>query len=85
MTEDQLKMRYQQMENNFNVAVISNNGDEIKKCITSDWVLVEGQEGIIPQEGFFKVLQQGLFSHSIMTKENDRWPSILAHLIPVKE
>lgn len=69
MTEEQLKNQFQEIEDNFNVAVISNSVDEIKKCVTSDWVLVDSQGGIILQEGFFKVLEQGLLSHSTMTKE----------------
>ena len=69
MTEEQLKKQFQEIEDNFNVAVISNSVDEIKKCVTCDWVLVDSQGGIIPQEGFFKVLEQGLLSHSTMTKE----------------
>jgi ketosteroid isomerase-like protein len=69
MTEEQFKRQFQEIEDKFNLAVISNNVDEIKKCITSDWVLVDSQGGIIPQEGFFRVLQQGQLSHSTMTKE----------------
>src|ERR1700755_677130 len=69
MTEEQSKNLFQQIEDNFNLAVISNSIDEIKKCVTSDWVLVDSQGGIIPQEGFFKVLEQGLLSHSTMTKK----------------
>jgi ketosteroid isomerase-like protein len=69
MTEEQLKKQFQEIEDNFNVAVISNSVDEIKKCVTSDWVLVDGQGGIIPQEVFFSVLQQGQLSHLTMTKE----------------
>ena len=30
---------------------------------------MDGQGGIIPQEGFFSVLQNGQLSHSTMTKE----------------
>jgi ketosteroid isomerase-like protein len=69
MTEEQLKKQFQEIEDNFNIAVLSNNVDEIKKCVTSDWVLVDSQGGIIPQEGFFSVLQQGQLSHLTMTKE----------------
>jgi ketosteroid isomerase-like protein len=69
MTDEELKKQFQEIENNFNTAVISNSIDEIKKCITSDWVLVDSQGGIIPQENFFSVLEQGLLSHSTMTKE----------------
>lgn len=43
--------------------------DEIKKCITSDWVLVDSQGGIIPQQGFFNVLEQGTLVHHTMTKQ----------------
>ena len=69
MTEEQLKKQFQKIEDNFNKAVISNRVDEIKKCITRDWVLVDSQGGIILQERFFSVLEQGLLSHSAMTKE----------------
>ncbi|MGN6341203.1 MAG: nuclear transport factor 2 family protein [Ginsengibacter sp.] len=69
MTDEQLILEFQVIEDNFNRAVITNNADEIKKCITEDWVLIDSQGGIIPQEGFFKVLEQGLLSHSTMTKK----------------
>ena len=69
MTELELKKKFQHIEDNFNKAVVSNNVNEIKKCITEDWVLVDSQGGIIPQERFFNVLEQGLLSHSSMTKE----------------
>src|SRR5690606_11392025 len=57
------------IEDNFNNAVISNKVNEIKKCVTEDWVLVDSQGGIIPQDRFFKVLDQGLLSHDTMTKQ----------------
>ena len=69
MTEDQLKNHFQEIEDNFNKAVITNDINEIKKYITSEWVLVDRQGGIITQERFFSVLEQGLLSHSTMTKE----------------
>ena len=69
MTDEQLIIEFQIIEDNFNKAVISNKVDEIKKCITEDWVLIDTQGGIIPQEGFFKVLEQGLLTHSTMTKK----------------
>lgn len=69
MTDEHLITEFQKIEDAFNQAVISNNVDEIKNCITEDWVLVDGQGGIIPQERFFTVVEQGLLSHSTMTKE----------------
>jgi ketosteroid isomerase-like protein len=69
MTDEQLITEFQQIEDNFNVAMISNSVGEIKKCITRDWVLVDSQGGIIPQERIFGVIEQGLLSHSTMSKE----------------
>lgn len=69
MTNAQLINHFQIIENNFNEAVISNRIDEIKKCITEDWILVDSQGGIITQERFFNVLEQGLLAHFTMTKE----------------
>ena len=69
MTSEQLISAFQIIEDNFNEAVISNKVEEIKKCVTEDWVLVDSQGGILPQERFFNVLDQGLLSHHTMTKE----------------
>ena len=69
MTNERVISEFQQIEDTFNKAVISNKVEAIKKCITSEWVFADSQGGIIPQEGFFKVLEQGLVSHSTMTKE----------------
>lgn len=68
MNEIDLIKEFQHIEDNFNRAVVTNDIAEIKKYITSDWVLVDSQGGIIPQERFFEVLKQGLLSHSTMTK-----------------
>jgi ketosteroid isomerase-like protein len=69
MTDQQLISEFQQIEDRFNKAVISNKVDEIKKCVTDDWVLVDSQGGIIPGEKFFYVVEQGMLSHATMTKE----------------
>ncbi|WP_149525307.1 nuclear transport factor 2 family protein [Sphingobacterium hotanense] len=69
MNEIDLIKEFQHIEDNFDRAVVTNDIAEIKKCITSDWVLVDSQGGIIPQEQFFQVLKQGLLSHSAMSKE----------------
>lgn len=69
MKDEELIQQFQKIEDAFNNAVITNSVAEIKKCITHDWVLVDSQGGIIPQERFFSVLEQGLLSHSTMSKE----------------
>ena len=69
MTEYDLKKEFEAVEDNFNKAVISNNVEAISKCIAPEWVLVDAQGGIIPRENFFYVVEQGLLSHTTMTKE----------------
>lgn len=69
MTEEQLIRQFQEIEDRFNQAVVSNDVAKIRKCITDDWVLVDAQGGIIPQERFFNVVEQGALSHSSMTKQ----------------
>ncbi|NOT94356.1 nuclear transport factor 2 family protein [Ferruginibacter sp.] len=69
MKQEQLIKEFQTIEDNFNKAVISNNIDEISKCISTDWVLVDAQGGIIPKERFYDVVVQGLLKHTTMTKE----------------
>lgn len=69
MNLNELIKYFQHIEDNYNKAVVTNDINEIKKCITTDWVLVDAQGGIIPQEKFFTVLEQGLLSHTTMCKQ----------------
>ena len=69
MTDEQLITEFQVIENAFNEAVISNSVEKISKCISSDWVLVDAQGGIIPRDRFFYVVEQGMLTHTTMTKE----------------
>ncbi len=72
MTQKEIIGKFQTIEDNFIKALVSNDVTEIKKCITPDWVLIDSQGGIIPQERFFSVLEQALLSHSTMMKEISR-------------
>lgn len=67
--QDTLFSTFQKIEDDFSEAVISDNVERIKQCITEDWVLVDAGGGMIPQERFFDVLRQGLLSHHTMRKE----------------
>jgi ketosteroid isomerase-like protein len=69
MKDEELIHEFQAVENAFNEAVISNNVDEISKCIAADWVLIDAQGGIIPRQGFIYAVEQGLLSHTTMSKE----------------
>ncbi|MEQ1585402.1 MAG: nuclear transport factor 2 family protein [Cyclobacteriaceae bacterium] len=69
MTDEQLIKEFQNVEDVFNQAIISNDLSAISKCISEDWVLIDAQGGIIPRERFYYVLEQGLLRHTTMTKE----------------
>jgi ketosteroid isomerase-like protein len=69
MTDEQLIREFQKLEDAFNQAMISNSVEEISKCISADWVLVDAQGGIIPRERIMNVIEQGMLNHSTMTKE----------------
>lgn len=69
MTDEQLIIEFQEVEDAFNEAVISNNADEISKHISSDWVLIDSQGGIIQRQRFLFAVEQGLLSHTTMSKE----------------
>lgn len=69
MNEAKWIEQFTEIENNFNKAVVSNNIDEIKRCIADDWVLVDARGGIIARERFLQVVEDKLLTHTSMTKE----------------
>lgn len=69
MTNEQLISEFQAVENAFNEAVVSNNIEEIAKCISDDWVIIDAQGGIIEKQGFFNAVKTGLLSHQSMNKK----------------
>lgn len=69
MTDQQLKEEFQQIEDNFNKAIISNDIEEIKKYISDDWMLIDTQSGTISREKFLHIVKTGILTHATMTKE----------------
>lgn len=69
MADDNLKKEFQVIEDTFNKAVISNDCEKILACVSEDWVIIDPQGGILPQERFLSVVKQGMLKHTAMTKE----------------
>lgn len=69
MTDDELIKQFQLVEDNFNQALISNDAEEISKYISTDWILLEPQFGIITKDRFLYVIEQGDLSHTAMKKQ----------------
>ena len=69
MTNEKLISEFQVIEDAFNEAVVSNNIEEIAKCVSDDWVLIDAQGGIIEKQDFFNAVKTGLLMHQTMNKE----------------
>ncbi len=63
MTDDQLIVQFQMVEDNLNQVLVSNNIYAIAKYISEDWVLLEPQYGIISKDRFLRVIELGELSH----------------------
>ncbi|NJM81450.1 MAG: nuclear transport factor 2 family protein [Tabrizicola sp.] len=63
-------VRYQleAAEQAFNAAMISNNPDAIRRCITDDWVLVTPESGPVSAEAVLGLIAAGTLIHDTMTK-----------------
>ena len=58
-----------QVEEAFNVAMISNDVSRIAACIADDWVLVTPEVGVVSRERILGVIASGDLSHDSMTKD----------------
>jgi len=57
-----------ELEDAFNKAMISNDVEQISRCITDDWILVTPEAGPIPRSRILSVIASGLLTHATMTK-----------------
>jgi len=57
-----------ELEDAFNKAMISNDLEQISRCITDDWILVTPEAGPIPRSRILDVIGSGLLTHATMTK-----------------
>ena len=57
-----------QLEDAFNQAMISNDVEQISRCITDDWILVTPEGGPIPRSRILSVIASGVLTHATMTK-----------------
>ena len=56
------------LEDAFNTAMISNDVEQISRCITDDWILVTPEAGPVPRSRILGVISSGLLTHATMTK-----------------
>ncbi len=68
MMSDEIPAFLIELENAFNKAMVSNDVEQISRCITEDWILVTPESGPVPRSRILDVIASGLLSHSTMTK-----------------
>jgi ketosteroid isomerase-like protein len=57
-----------ELEEVFNSAMVSNDIEQIARCITDDWILVTPEAGPIPRSRLLDVIASGILTHASMTK-----------------
>lgn len=57
-----------ELEDAFNKAMVSNDVEQIARCITDDWILVTPEAGPVPRARILGVIASGMLTHSSMTK-----------------
>ncbi|UGB39028.1 nuclear transport factor 2 family protein [Frateuria soli] len=57
-----------ELEEAFNRAMISNDVEQISRCITDDWILVTPEAGPVSRSRILGVIGSGLLTHATMSK-----------------
>jgi ketosteroid isomerase-like protein len=68
MTQTEIPPFLVELEDAFNRAMISNDVEQISRCVTDDWILVTPEAGPISRSRILGVISSGLLSHATMTK-----------------
>ena len=68
MTATKIPQFLVDLEERFNIAMISNDVERIAECITEDWLLVTPEAGPVTRARILDVVGSGRLTHSTMTK-----------------
>ena len=68
MTQAEIPEFLVALEDAFNRAMLSNDVEQISRCITDDWILVTPEVGPVPRSRILGVIGSGLLTHATMTK-----------------
>ena len=67
MEEELLKV-----EKGFVDAIAKNDLEAIERFVTDDWIIINGDGGIIDKERFLGVIKSGTLTHEMMESDNTR-------------
>lgn len=65
----ELVQQFQLVEDHYNTALISNSIEIISPYLANDWILVQGEFGIISRERFLGAIERGDLLHLQMNKK----------------
>ncbi len=71
-SEAELLEEFQAVEDQFNIAMVSNDPDLIAQCVTDDWALVTPESGPVSREAILSLIGSGVLTHTTMTKQVHR-------------
>jgi len=71
-SDKHLLQEFQELEDRFNIAMISNDPDQIAQFITRDWALVTPQSGPLNRDIILGIIKNGVLTHATMTKQVTR-------------
>ncbi len=60
---------FEDLEDAFNAAMISNDTSQISECISEDWVLVTPEAGPVPRERIMSAIWSGSLIHDSMVSQ----------------
>jgi ketosteroid isomerase-like protein len=62
-----------ELEEAFNRAMVSNDVEQISRCITDDWILVTPEAGPIPRERILGLIASGVLTHATCVVGDMAW------------
>ena len=69
MTDIELKIQFQIIDDNLNNAFEKNDIEDISKLLSDDWTILEPSTGLSNKKQFLKAIKDGNLLHTIMKKE----------------
>lgn len=69
MSEKNLIKLFQQIEDEYNVALESNDSKKIRKHLAKDWTLLEPEYGLISRKDFLKLIENRELEHHSIQKQ----------------
>lgn len=60
------------LEKQFEAAIVKNDPEAIRECVTDDWIIIDPDGGIIDRERFLEVIRSGALTHQLMEHGDTR-------------